>query len=55
MTPAGQSCGHAIGSLQERIDCDGCLAEYDADCPDRAAVPMYVAPYPASCAQPIPD
>jgi hypothetical protein len=47
--PGGSSCSHAIGSLQDLIDCVACVTEFKVDCADRAAVPAFVLPYPGQC------
>jgi hypothetical protein len=49
--PGGSSCGGVVNgsSLQDLIDCVDCVTEFKVDCADRAAVPAFVAPYPAEC------
>jgi hypothetical protein len=49
VTPAeGPSCGGAITTLQDAVDCIGCVARFKTDCLDTLAVP-WGASYPASC------
>lgn len=50
VTPLGTgSCGGPIASLEDLITCVDCVAAFDTDCLDAAAVPGLVG-YPASCA-----
>ncbi len=44
----GASCGGAIGTLADLVDCSFCVTEFKVDCVDRAQVPG-LRPYPAEC------
>src|SRR5689334_4863451 len=49
VTPVGAtSCGHAIATASDVVDCVDCVAEFEVDCADRLAVPT-VAAYPTEC------
>ena len=50
--PGGASCAHAIQNLQDIVQCVDCLAEFKADCTDRAQVPEF-ASYPPECSPPV--
>jgi hypothetical protein len=47
--PGGASCGGAISTLQDVVDCVDCVTEFKVDCMDRAAVPWNGAGYPGEC------
>ncbi len=46
--PGGASCGGAITTLTDLVDCSFCVTEFKVDCMDRAQVPGLVV-YPAEC------
>ena len=46
--PGGASCGGAIATLSDVVDCAFCVTKFKADCMDRSAVPGLVV-YPAEC------
>jgi YVTN family beta-propeller protein len=46
--PGGASCGGAIATLDNLVDCTFCVTEFKVDCVDRAQVPGF-ATYPAEC------
>jgi hypothetical protein len=46
--PGGPSCGGAIATLSDVVNCAFCVTEFKVDCMDRAAVPGLLA-YPAEC------
>jgi hypothetical protein len=51
VTPPGETpCGKPVdgSSLQDLIDCVGCVTEFKVECTDRAAVPAFAA-YPPEC------
>ena len=47
--PGGSSCGGAISTLDDIVDCVDCVTEFKVDCTDRAAVPWNTDGYPAEC------
>ena len=46
--PGGPPCAHAVTTLDDLVTCVDCVAEFNVDCADRAAVPQ-LAPYPDAC------
>jgi hypothetical protein len=46
--PGGGSCAATNSTLQDIVDCVGCVAEFREDCVDAIGVPSLVA-YPAEC------
>jgi hypothetical protein len=47
--PGGPSCGGAINTLDDLVDCVDCVTEFKVDCTDRAAVPWNADGYPGEC------
>jgi cysteine-rich repeat protein len=47
--PDVEGCGNVIVTLQDVVDCAGCMAARDSECGSAAAVPALTA-YPESCA-----
>ena len=46
--PGGASCAGPVTTLQDLVDCVGCVTEFKVDCMDRATVPEFET-YPAEC------
>src|SRR5262249_14662895 len=46
--PGGSSCAHAIGTVQDIVDCVDCVTEFKADCLDALTVPELKS-YPSEC------
>jgi hypothetical protein len=46
--PGGASCGQAVNTLADLVECVDCITEFKVDCADRAAVP-WAGSYPGEC------
>jgi hypothetical protein len=46
--PSGPTCAHAIGTVQDIVDCVDCVTEFKADCLDPLTVPSLES-YPTEC------
>lgn len=47
--PGGPSCSGPIATLDDIVDCVGCVTQFKVDCTDRSQVPQFGA-YPSECA-----
>ncbi len=45
----GPTCAGPVSTLSDLVGCIDCVADFKTDCPDAAAVPELVNPYPATC------